>query len=344
MGDCAYAGKARLRLPQLAEGRKNTMRVFVTGAAGWVGSAVVRELLGAGHQVLGLVRSEDGARALRDAGAEAQTGDLEDLGGLGRAAAACEGVIHTAFGHDFSRFQESAELDRRAIEAMGEALAGTERPLVTTSGTLMLGFTAPGRLGLEQDAPPAAVPRVASELATLSLAERGVRSSVVRLPPSVHGMGDRGFVPRIIDIARERGVSAYIGEGMNRWPTVPRLDAARAFRLALELGEAGSRFHVVAEEGVPLRELAKAIGRKLKTPATSISPEEAGQHFGFLAMFLGLDAPASSALTRQRLGWTPTGPSLIEDLEEGAYFGGGASKYSGRDSQREVMMLAASTS
>ena len=305
------------------------MRVFVTGATGWVGSAVVRDLIEAGHQVLGLARSQAGEQALAAMGASVQRGELDDVDSLRSGAAACDGVIHTAFKHDFSEFQANADLDRRAIEAIGEVLAGSDRPLVTTSGTLMIAMVKPGRLGTEDDAPNASTPRVPSELATLSLASRGVRSSVIRLPPSVHADGDKGFMPRIIDIARETGVSAYIGDGTNRWPAVHRLDAARAFRLALEKGEAGSRYHAVGDEGVPVRELAEVIGRRLNLPTVSKSSEEAAGHFGFLAMFLGLDAPASSALTRKRLDWTPTHRGLIADLEAGGYFDGDRSKFSG---------------
>ena len=304
------------------------MRVFVTGATGWIGSAVVHDLVGAGHQVLGLARSEERAQALAAMGVDVHRGRLDDLESLRTGAAACDGVIHTAFRHDFSRIKANAELDRRAIEAIGEVLAGSGRPFVTTSGTLMVALVLPGRLGTEDDAPDASVLRVPSELATLSLASRGVRSSVVRLPPSVHADGDKGFMPRIIDIAHRTGVSAYIEDGSNRWPAVHRLDAARAFRLALERGEAGSRYHVVGEEGIPVRELAETIGRRLNLPIASKTPEEAAGHFGFLARFLGLDAPASSALTRQRLDWTPTHRGLIADLEEGRYFDGGRSKFS----------------
>lgn len=305
------------------------MRVFVTGATGWVGLAVVKELIDAGHQVLGLARSDEGAEVLASAGAQAWRGDLDDLDSLRSGAGACDGVIHTAFKHDFSQFAANADLDRRVIEAIGDVLAGSDRPFVTTSGVLMLAMTAPGRLGRELDTPPAAVPRVPSELATVALASRGVRSSVMRLPPSVHGDGDRGFVPRMIDIARETGVSAWIGDGANRWPATHRLDVARAFRLALEKGEAGSRYHAVAEEGIPVRSLAEAIGRRLGVPAASKAPEDAAGHFGFLAMFLGLDAPVSSALTRERLGWTPSRRGLLADLEEGCYFDGRPSKYAG---------------
>jgi nucleoside-diphosphate-sugar epimerase len=305
------------------------MRVFVTGATGWVGSAVVIDLVAAGHQVVGLARSDASAQALAAAGAGVQRGDLEDLDSLRSGAAASDGVIHTAFGHDFSKFQANTDIDRRAIEAIGDVLAGSGRPFVTTSGTLMMAMVAPGHLGTEQDAPPASIPRVSSELATLSLASRKVRSSVIRLSPSVHGEGDKGFVPHLIDIARRTGVSGFIGDGTHRWPAVHRLDAARAFRLALEVGEAGSRYHAVGDEGIPVREIAEVIGRKLNLPTASKTSEEAANHFGFLAMFLGLDAPASSALTRARLGWAPTHRGLIADLKDGRYFDGGVSKFSG---------------
>jgi nucleoside-diphosphate-sugar epimerase len=305
------------------------MRVFVTGATGWVGAAVVKELIEAGHQVLGLARSDAGAEALAAMGAGVQRGALDDVDGLRSGAAACDGVIHTAFKHGFSEFQANAELDRRVIEAIGEVLAGSGRPFVTTSGSLMIAMVAPGRVGTEQDAPDISVPRVPSELATLSLASQGVRSSVMRLPPSVHGDDDKGFVPRIIDIARESGVSAFIGDGTNRWPAVHRLDAARAFRLALEKGEAGSRYHAIGEEGIPVQDLATVIARRLNLPTASKAPGEAAGHFGFLAMFLGLDAPASSAITREKLGWTPTRRGLIADLEDGRYFDGGSSKFTG---------------
>ncbi len=267
------------------------MRVFVTGATGWVGSAVVQDFVEAGHQVLGLARSDAGAQALAAMGASVQRGELDDLDSLRSGAEACDGVIHTAFKHDFSQFQANAELDRRVIEAIGEVLAGSDPPLVTTSGTLMIALVAPGRLGTENDAPDAAVPRVPSELATLSLASRGVRSSVIRLPPSVHADGDKGFMPRLIDIARETGVSAYIGDGMNRWPAVHRLDAARAFRLALEKGEAGSRYHAVGEQGIPVRQLAEVIGRRLDLPTASKAPEEAAGHFSFRPCFSAWTPP-----------------------------------------------------
>lgn len=304
------------------------MRVFVTGATGWVGSAVVTELIGAGHEVLGLARSGAGAQALAAAGASVQRGDLDDFDSLRSGAAACDGVVHTAFKGGFAEFQANADLDRRVIEAIGEVLAGSGRPLVTTSGSLIVALGGRGGLVVEQDAPDLAVPRAASDLATVALALRDVRASVMRMPPSVHGDGDQGFVPRLIDIARETGVSAFIGDGMNRWPAVHRLDAALAFRLALERGRAGSRYQPVGDEGVAVRDVAEAIGRGLNLPTASKTPEAAGAHFGFLAMFLGLDAPASSALTREGLGWSPTHRGLLADLAQGRYFDGTQSKFS----------------
>ena len=295
------------------------MRIFITGATGFIGSAIVAELIGAGHQVLGLARSDASANALTTAGAEVHRGTLEDLQSLRSGAAASDGVIHTAFIHDFSNYAAAADTDRRAIETLGEALAGSGRPLVVTSGT---GLLAPGRLVTEEDAAeskPTAIPRV-SEQTGLALAPRGVRVSVLRLPPSVHGRGDHGFVPHLIAIAREKGVCAYIGDGENRWPAVHRLDAARLFRLALENAPAGARLHGVADEGVPTREIAAIIGRRLDLPVVGISPQEAAEHFGWIATFFSLDCPASSALTQKWMGWRPEQPGLVADLDRAYYF------------------------
>ena len=289
------------------------MRVFLTGATGFIGSALIPELIGAGHQVLGLARSDAGAKALTAAGAEVHRGDLEDLESLRSGAAASEGVIHCGFIHDFSRFQEVCEVDRRAIVALGSTLEGSDRPLIVTSGTA-IAFT-PGRPTTEDDAANSPMPRVASEEAVEALAKRGVRTSVMRLP-QVHNRFKQGLVTYLIALAREKGVSAYVGDGQNRWPAGPLLAVARLYRLALEKGATGARYHAVAEEGVPLREIAEAIGRGLKVPVVSKTAEEAGAHFGWLAMFAGHDIPASSALTQERLGWHPTGPGLIADLDE----------------------------
>ncbi|MEU6549032.1 SDR family oxidoreductase [Streptomyces sp. NPDC046915] len=305
------------------------MRVFVTGASGWIGSAVVPELIGAGHQVVGLARSDASAAALTAAGAEVRRGTVDDLDVLRSAAAASDGVIHLAFKHDIAfsgDFQGAADADRRAVETFGEALAGSGRPFVLASG--ILGLT-PGRVATEEDAGPrlslghlGAGPRTRLDTAqlTLSLASRDVRSSVVRLPPTVHGDGDHGFMAALIGIARAKGVSGHVGDGTNRWPAGHRSDAAHLFRLALEKAPAGSVLHATADEGVPIRTVAEVIGRHLDVPVTSVPPEAAAEHFGWLGGFISLDSPASSVLTRALLGWQPTGPGLIDDLDKGHYF------------------------
>ena len=296
------------------------MRVFVTGGTGFIGSAIVPELLGAGHEVVGLARSEQGAAALHAAGAEVHRGELTDLDALRSGAATADGVIHTAFIHDFSQMNDAGTIDLRAVETLGAALQASGGPLVIASGTALL---TPGRVGTEDDLPNSSGPgrhRQGSEAAIRELAGRGVRSSIIRLAPSVHGEGDHGFVPVLIEIARTKGVSAYIGDGSNRWPAVHRLDAARLFRLALEHGQAGSAYHGADDEGIETRAIAEAIGRHLDVPVVAISPDEADEHFGWMARFFGVDVPASSALTRERLGWNPTHPGLIEDLDAGHYF------------------------
>jgi nucleoside-diphosphate-sugar epimerase len=294
------------------------MKVFVTGASGYVGSAVVRELIEAGHQVLGLARSDTAEAKVTSADAEVHRGSLDDLDSLRSGAAAADGVIHTAFVHDFSAFASAAETDLHAIETIGAALEGSGKPFVSTSGILLLAML--GRLGTEEDVSDPALPRAASENAAIALAERGVRSSVVRLPPSVHGEGDHGFVPTLIGIARAKGVSAYPGDGSNRWPSVHRLDAAHLFRLALESAPAGSRLHAVADSGVPVRDIAGVIGRRLNVPVVALPVEEAGEHFSFLGQFFSMDSPASSTLTQQRLGWHPVQSGLLADLDQDYYF------------------------
>ena len=286
------------------------MRVFVTGATGFIGSALIPELIDAGHQVLGLARSDEGAKALADAGAQVHRGDLDDLESLRSGAAACDAVIHTAFRHDWSRFAESCELDKRAIEAIGAVLRGSHRPFIVTSSV----GVAQGRAATEDDPPLSSpsLPRV-SEVTAVALMERGVRALVMRLP-QVHDTVKQGLVTPLIAVARAKGVSAYIGEGHNRWPAAHVADVARLYRLALEKGTAGARYHAVAEEGVPLKDIAAAIGRGLNVPVTSISQEQAQGHFGFLGFFVGRDAQISSARTRRELGWNPTGPTLLTDL------------------------------
>ena len=293
------------------------MRVFVTGATGFIGSAIVKELIGSGHNVRGLARSDAAAASLKAAGADVHRGSLDDLESMRTGASAADGVIHTAFNHDFSKFKANCETDRQVIEALGSVLEGSNRPLVITSGTGLLGQ---GQLATEDSQASTTIPRVASEQAAASVAARGVHVSVVRLSPSVHGDGDHGFVPMLIGFAREKGASAYIGDGMNRWPAVHRLDAAHLFRLALEKNAAGVRYHGVADEGVPFREIAAVIGRRLNLPVVAKSAEAAGDHFGWFAHFAALDNPSSSQKTRELLGWQPKQPGLISDLDRPGYF------------------------
>jgi nucleoside-diphosphate-sugar epimerase len=307
---------------------RSVMRIFVTGASGWIGSAVVPELLGAGHEVVGLARSEESAKRLEASGADVVLGDLDDPEGLAKAAADSDGVIHLAFQHELAfggNFAAAGAADRRAVEAMGAALADSDRPFVLASGLIGL---AVGRVATENDglvaspeirANPAGR-RAATALLTLSLRGVGVRASVLRFAPTVHGDGDNGFIATLIGVARERGVAGHVGDGTNKWPAVHRSDAARLARLAVESAPGGSVLHAVADEGVPFGEIAEAMGRHLGIPTASVAPEAALDHFGFMAHFVGLDSPVSAAITRDLLGWEPTGPSLLEDLEQGHYF------------------------
>lgn len=296
------------------------MRIFVTGASGFVGSAIVKDLLAAGHQVLGLARSDASAESVVAAGAEVHRGSVEDPDSLRSGADGADGVIHTAFIHDFSKFEESCEIDSRAIEALASVLKGSDRALVITSGT---GLVTSGRASTEEDAAPAVSPnpRIASELAADAAAARGIRTSIVRLPPSVHGRGDHGFVPMLIKLAREKGRSAFIDQGQNNWAGVHRLNAAPVFRLALEKAAPFARYHAVAEGAIPFKQIAEAIGRNLNIPAVSMTKAEAAEHFGWFAHFAGLDSPTSSKWTQAELGWQPEGPGLIEDIDKAGYFG-----------------------
>jgi nucleoside-diphosphate-sugar epimerase len=292
------------------------MRVFVTGATGFIGLPLSRELIDAGRQVLGLARSDAGAKSLAAVGAQVHRGDLEDLESLRRGAAMSDGVIHLAFNHDFSQYVANCEADRRAIEALGSALVGSDRPLIVTSGTAVA--ATPGRLTTEDDPPTpssAGIPRSASEEAAETMVSRGVRAMSVRLP-QVHDRHKQGLITPLIEVARQKGVSAYVGDGRNRWPAVHLVDAVHLYRLALEKGSPGARYNAVGEEGVPLKEIANAIGRRLKLPVVSKSPEEAAEHFGWMGFFVAGDAPASSALTQRRLGWHPSQTGLISDLDQ----------------------------
>jgi len=302
-------------LKDIAKSTGGTMRIFVTGATGFVGSAVVEELIGAGHQVLGLARSDAAADALKRMGAEVQRGDLSDPKGLSLAALECDGVAHTAYNHDWSQIPAAAEMDRRVVEAFGEVLSRTGMPLVVTSA---IGLLSPGRPTTEDDAGDPhslGAVRIPSEEKALALASENVRSIIIRLPPVVHDRTKQGLVTRMTALARQTGASAYVQGGLNRWPAVHRRDAAQLFRLALEKGAPGSRYHAIAEDGIALRAIAEAIGKLVNVPAVSKTPEEAASHFGFLAYFISADFQASSAKTKEALGWNPTGTGLIADLE-----------------------------
>ncbi|GAB3940567.1 SDR family oxidoreductase [Spirosoma harenae] len=286
------------------------MRVFVTGASGFIGSAIVQELITAGHQVVGLARSDKSAEALFKAGADVLRGSLEDPDSLKKGAAEADGVIHTAFIHDFNQYLAAAETDKQAIDAIGSVLAGSDRPFIVTGG--ILGLRTDGNFITEDDPAPG-FPR-ASETTAIALADAGVHASVIRLPPSVHDAGDQGFVPFIINTARKKGVSAYVGDGSNRWPAVHRLDAAHLFRLALEKGATGARYNAIGDEGIPVHEIAEVIGKHLNVPVVSISREEAAGHFEWMSRFIVFDSPAASPKTKSQLGWEPTNTGLLEDL------------------------------
>jgi nucleoside-diphosphate-sugar epimerase len=302
------------------------MRVFVTGASGFVGSAVVRELIGAGHQVLGLARSDEAAKTVAAAGAEVHRGSLEDIDSLKTGAAKSDGVAHLGFNHDFSKFAENGQMDKRAIEAMGEVLAGSNRPLIVTSGTAMI---APGQVATEDMRRPDddGMPRVSEQTADAIAKRHGVRSMAIRLAPAVHGKSEQGFKAgfgsALIQIARDKGVSAYIGDGRNRWTTVHRLDAARLYRLALEKGTVGAIYHGVGEEDVPVKDIATAIGKRFGLPVVSKPQEEAMNHFGFYGMFVGIDMPAANAKTKQQLGWQPKEIGLIPGIQKAQSFASG---------------------
>jgi nucleoside-diphosphate-sugar epimerase len=295
------------------------MRVFLTGATGFVGSAIVPELIDAGHQVLGLARSDSGADSLIRAGVQVHRGDIEDLDSLRAGAAQSDAVIHTAFNHDFSKFAANCEADRHVIEALGSVLVGSDRPFIITSAT-GLANPASGQLATEQHSPASStvMPRAATEEAAASVGSRGVKVIIVRLP-QVHDTVKQGLVTYAIDLARQKGISAYIDNGLNRWPAAPRSDTAHLYRLALDNGKAGATYHAVAEEGVPLRQIAEVVGHGLNVPVVSLTPEEAASHFGWLSHFVGFDLPASSAMTREQLGWNPTGSGLISDLQNMRY-------------------------